>query len=81
MGPNSLGAPWLEKCINNIVEDDNFAEHFQKISNTLGYLVKVVNTSSEKYFLAATVALEVQMLVCVSVRHTWCNCTKALKDF
>ena len=30
------------------------------------------------WFLAATAALEVQMLVCVSVRHTCYNCTKAL---
>ena len=29
--------------------------------------------------LAATAALEVQMLVCVSVCHTCYNCTKALK--
>ena len=29
-------------------------------------------------FLAATAALEVQMLVCVSVCHTCYNCTKAL---
>ena len=61
MEPNSLGAPWLEKCINNIVEDDNFAEHFQKISNTLGYLVKVEN------YIFFVAALEVQMLVCVFV--------------
>ena len=31
--------------------------------------------------MAATAALEVQMLVCVSLRHTCYSCTKALKDF
>ena len=36
------------------------------------------NLSLKKAFLALTAALEVQMLVCVSVRHTCYNCTKAL---
>ena len=65
------------KIINNTIKDHLMIDILDSI---VLYSEKCTAFKhwKKKTFLAATAALEVQMLVCVFVCHTCYNCTKAL---